>query len=847
MKDNKLTISNLNELIGEKFGNYSKYIIQERALPDLRDGLKPVQRRILFAMHTLRLNPNSPYKKSARVVGDVIGKYHPHGDTSVYEAMVRMGQEWKMNLPLVDMHGNKGSIDGDSPAAMRYTEARLGSISKYLIKNIDKEITNFSLNFDDSEKEPTVLPALFPNLFINGSMGIASGYSTNIAPHNFNEMLKALIFVLNNDDFTLKNLLKIIKGPDFPTGGIIVGEEQIIHAYKTGKGKITLRSKLEYNEKTNEIKIKEIPFETNKSEVISKIDALISQNKIPGILFIRDDSDRLGLEITIKIKSDAPVDAIKNYLFKNTDLQKNFYINQIAIKNKKPELLTLLDFFEGFKEFQIKTYRNLAKFELAKLQKKIEIVQALIIVIDVIDEVITMIRKSLNKADAKRKIMERFNFNDNQGEAIVTLRLYRLTSTDINELRIEFNELKKLISHFEKMLSDRNYLVEQIVLQLEEVQKEFDIKRKTEIQKEYEEIIINEEELVQEEKVNLSVTVNGYIKRTSIKSKDSSSKEAFGIRENDITIFNDIVSNLKTLFVFTSKGKYYSIPIYKLNEFKWKEVGAHISNYFSTLSEERIVSIKVVDKVVNDQEGFIISSTKNGLIKKSKISELETPSTKKGAKYSNLKTDDEISSLIFTYSEDEYIVSQSKFGFIVRYLSSEIPVTGLSSSGVKNINLIEKDEVVKTVVTNINDTDDGKEHIVVLTNTSKAKRFRASSVKQTSRGTKGTRILKASNVNKEYIINIFRVDEVEEIQVLFDDAELKELTLFKIVLLSDLTTGFSKFHSKKIVESIELVWKNVSSKSTKTVEVNLQSNSNENVENNDDFEQLDLDDILNNL
>ncbi|NQX83488.1 MAG: DNA topoisomerase 4 subunit A, partial [Mycoplasmataceae bacterium] len=464
----KIILKNLDELIGDKFGNYSKYIIQERALPDLRDGLKPVQRRVLYAMHDLRLSHKSAYKKSARVVGDVIGKYHPHGDTSVYDAMVRLGQEWKVNMPLVDMHGNKGSIDGDGPAAMRYTEARLSKISSELLTNIDKNLTKFSPNFDDSELEPTVLPARYPNLLVNGASGIASGYATNIPPHNLNELIQALIYIFKNKSVTLSNLTNFIKGPDFPTGGTVSSLDLIKEAYRNGKGKIVITSKWEFNLKNKAIEITEIPFEINKSDLVKKIDDLVRNNRVPGIKEVRDDTDRTGMQISLLCKPEANHELIMNFLFKSTDLRKNYNFNMVSIKDKKPQLLGLLDMMISFTEFQIEIYTKLYKFELKKLEKRLEIVKGLIRMISIIDELIKIIRNSKNKKEAKENIIKNFNFTENQAEAIVILRLYRLTSTDINELKNEKSLLEKTSSHFNKGIKNRNYLVENIIKELEE-------------------------------------------------------------------------------------------------------------------------------------------------------------------------------------------------------------------------------------------------------------------------------------------------------------------------------------------------------------------------------------------
>ncbi len=869
--DNKKRIirENLNKLIGEKFGNYSKYIIQERALPDLRDGLKPVQRRILFSMNDLKLSHNSPYKKSARVVGDVIGKYHPHGDTSVYEAMVRMSQEWKMNIPLVDMHGNKGSIDGDSAAAMRYTEARLSSIASFMLANIKKNIVSFAPNFDDSEMEPTVLPTIYPNLLVNGSMGIASGYSTNLPPHNLSEVLKALTYVLQNEDYTLSNILRFIKGPDFPTGGQIIGKDEIKKMYREGKGKIIIRSKYEFNQKENEIIITEIPFESNKSDIVKRIDDLINQGKIPSVLYVRDDSDRKGLSITIKLKPKVQHELIMNYLFKSTDLQKNYNANFVAIRNKKPELLSLLDIFESFKEFQIKIYRNLYKFELEKLRKRMEIVEALMIIIDVIDEVIKIIRSSLNKTDARNRIMQRFNFNENQGEAIVSLRLYRLTSTDINELREEHKQLKEMISHYEKALNDKGYLIIQIVNGLEELKTTFNEKRRTEIVDENEQIEVKEEDLIEEEKIYLGVSRDGYLKKVSVRSKESSNEDDYGLREGDFDIMIEKVSNLNNIFFFTTNGRYYSIPIYKLKQSKWKDVGEHASNYTSISGNEKILRVVIGKEIKRGK--YLVVSTKNGMIKRTNISDLVVPSTKSGAKYINLKDDDKVVSVSFMKLDKSHIVSATSFGFIIRYDANLIPITGNTSGGVKNITLIEKDQVIKTLVFDENDVEEGKEQISFITTKGKMKRIRVSEIKLTSRALKGMRILKEVKSYKEYLMNMFDAYRVKMIKILTDKNKYMVEDPKRSVLLSDSNSGFShpfkvnivgvyeailaddieiEFTTEQHIDSNKLFeLKDFSNSSV--INENKLSNKEMNVEKNkkskeidDILKQLDLDDLL---
>ncbi len=806
MKNKRIVIENLNKLIGEKFGNYSKYIIQERALPDLRDGLKPVQRRILFSMNDLKLFNNSPYKKSARVVGDVIGKYHPHGDSSVYEAMVRMSQEWKMNVPLIDMHGNKGSIDGDSAAAMRYTEARLSKISSYMLANIKKNIIKYSPNFDDSELEPTILPTIFPNILINGSVGIASGYSTNLPPHNFTEVIKALIYVLRNEDYTLSSILKYIKGPDFPTGGLINGKDEIKNMYRTGKGKITLQAKYDYNEKENIINITEIPFESNKSEIVRKIDELISLNKIPKLSFVRDDSDRNGMSIILKLKSKVDPKLIMAYLFKTTDLQKRYSANFVAIRNKKPELLSLLDIFSSFKDFQIKIYRNLYKYELEKVKKRLEIVEALMVIVDVIDEVIRLIRKSLNKSDAKKRIIERFKFNDNQAEAIVNLRLYRLTSTDILELREEHNQLLETIKHYEKCLNDNGYLIIQIVNNLEVLLSEFKIRRKSIIVNEDDgdEIIeVDEKDLIEEEEVYIGVSRDGYIKKVSIRSKESSNKEDYGLREGDFDLLVEHTTNINNVFLFTSSGRYYSIPIYKLKQSKWKEFGEHASVYTSISGNEKIVRI-IIGKKINRGK-FIVVTTKNGLVKRGEVKNLVIPNTKSGAKFIGIKKDDEVVSISFMKSDNWEIVSVTSFGFLIKYDLNSVPITGNGSSGVKNISLIEKDYVVKSLIFDSDEIDNSKEQVCFLTNKAKLKRIRVSDIKLTKRGGKGIRLLKEVKSYKEHLINMFDPNRIKVIKIFTNKNKYLKISPKKMVLLSDLNSGFSNPLKVTIIDAFEVI------------------------------------------
>jgi len=471
-------------------------------------------------------------------------------------------------MPLVDMHGNKGSIDGDSPAAMRYTETRLARITDHLLSDLDKGLVDFAPNFDDSEKEPVVLPARYPNVLVNGASGIAAGYSTNIPPHNLKEIIKALVYILNNESYTLSDLTKYVKGPDFPTGGSASTTKSIREAYKTGKGKVVLRAKIDYDQKSNELRITEIPYETNKSDLVRKIDDMIRNSKIPGVKEIRDDTDRTGMLITVKLSPDTDAELVKNVLYKKTDLQKNYNINMVAIKGAKPELLGLVDILGEFASFQETIYSNLYRYEAKKIVDRVEIVDGLIKVVSIIDEIIKIIRNSKNKAEAKANIISKYDFTDRQAEAIVNLRLYRLTSTDVNQLTDEKKELEGLRKHFEKGLTDKKYLREQIVLELEKFSEEFGIKRRTVIEGELEEIVIDETDLIKEEEVVVVVTHQGYIKRVSTRSMDSSEFDTLGRRDSDVVLTISNTSSTDNVVLFSSNGKYYTIPVYKLKEYK---------------------------------------------------------------------------------------------------------------------------------------------------------------------------------------------------------------------------------------------------------------------------------------
>ncbi len=795
--DKRIIQEDLDVLIGKKFGDYSKYIIQERALPDLRDGLKPVQRRILFAMHDLKLTNKTAYKKSARVVGDVIGKYHPHGDSSVYEAMVRLAQEWKINMPLVDMHGNKGSIDGDSPAAMRYTEARLGPVSEYLLGDIDKKITDFVPNFDDSEEEPVVFPTKFPNLLVNGSMGIASGYSTNIPPHNFNEVIKALIYVLENEHATLSKITNFIKGPDFPTGGIIQDLPALKQSYKTGRGKIIIKSKWNYDLKNQEILITEIPYETNKADLVKKIDDLIRQGKVPGIKEVRDDTDRLGLQITLLCKPGADIELIMKYLLKSTDLQKNFNFNMVAIKDKKPTQVGLMDILIAFKSFRIHTTKKLYHFELQKLQARLEIVLGLIKVTKIIDQVIEVIKASKNKATAKENIIDKFSFSENQAEAIVNLRLYRLTKTDVVALEKEQEDLKITIAHYQKALENKEFLVKQLVEELKNLGKEFVVLRKTVIDSEIENLDIDETALIQEEEVMVVVSHQGYIKKVSLRSYETSASETIGLREDDLIIAATKTSNLNSLVVFTSGGRYYSIPIFKLTDFKWKDLGEHLSKFTTLESSERILKVAMLKDF--NKEGTLVVATAKGLIKQTKISDLSISLTRRGAKYTGIKTEDHVVSVALNLYQNAFVTSITKNGQGLCFPLADVPISGPGASGVKNIRLTPPDYVVSSIVNDQVEIEEQKAQLLIVTSNGKAKRLKISDLKKAARGSKGTRIaFQAKNSSAYQIINAFNVASVDDLQILTSSNNHLGLNPKGNVPLTTPKTGLNGFTKEEI-------------------------------------------------
>ncbi|WP_341636348.1 DNA topoisomerase IV subunit A [Staphylococcus casei] len=686
----------LEDVIGDRFGRYSKYIIQERALPDVRDGLKPVQRRILYAMYSSGNTYDKNFRKSAKTVGDVIGQYHPHGDSSVYDAMVRLSQDWKLRHVLIEMQGNNGSIDNDPAAAMRYTEAKLSKISEELLRDINKETVPFMPNYDDTTTEPMVLPARIPNLLINGSTGISSGYATDIPPHNLGEVIQATLKYIDNSDITVSQLMKYMKGPDFPTGGIIQGIDGIKKAYETGKGKIIVRSKVEVEELRNgrkELIVTEVPYEVNKSSLVKKMDELRADKKVDGIVEVRDETDRTGLRIAIELKKDVNSEAVANFLYKNTDLQVAYNFNMVAISEGRPKLMGIRQIIDSYLNHQIDVVTKRTRYELDHAESRMHIVEGLMKALSILDEVIKLIRNSKNKKDAKDNLVTEFDFSEAQAEAIVTLQLYRLTNTDIVQLQEEHDELKALIEQLRNILDNHDALLQVIKEELTDIRKQFKQERLSDIEAEISEIKIDKEVMIPSENVIMSITKHGYIKRTSLRSFNASGVGEVGVKDGDALLKHQEVNTLDTALVFTNKGRYLFIPVHKLAEIKWKDLGQHVSQIVPIDEGEHVIDVFCENEF--KPETFYILATRDGMIKKSNVSMFKTSRYNKPLVAMKLKNDDEIINVMRIETPQLLTVLTNK-GMSLTYSSDELSDTGLRAAGVKSINLKEADFVILT-------------------------------------------------------------------------------------------------------------------------------------------------------
>ncbi|HDH6166414.1 TPA: DNA topoisomerase IV subunit A [Staphylococcus aureus] len=736
----------LEGVLGDRFGRYSKYIIQERALPDVRDGLKPVQRRILYAMYSSGNTHDKNFRKSAKTVGDVIGQYHPHGDSSVYEAMVRLSQDWKLRHVLIEMHGNNGSIDNDPPAAMRYTEAKLSLLAEELLRDINKETVSFISNYDDTTLEPMVLPSRFPNLLVNGSTGISAGYATDIPPHNLAEVIQATLKYIDNPDITVNQLMKYIKGPDFPTGGIIQGIDGIKKAYESGKGRIIVRSKVEEETLRNgrkQLIITEIPYEVNKSSLVKRIDELRADKKVDGIVEVRDETDRTGLRIAIELKKDVNSESIKNYLYKNSDLQISYNFNMVAISDGRPKLMGIRQIIDSYLNHQIEVVANRTKFELDNAEKRMHIVEGLIKALSILDKVIELIRSSKNKRDAKENLIEVYEFTEEQAEAIVMLQLYRLTNTDIVALEGEHKELEALIKQLRHILDNHDALLNVIKEELNEIKKKFKSERLSLIEAEIEEIKIDKEVMVPSEEVILSMTRHGYIKRTSIRSYNASGVEDIGLKDGDSLLKHQEVNTQDTVLVFTNKGRYLFIPVHKLADIRWKELGQHVSQIVPI--EEDEVVINVFNEKDFNTDAFYVFATQNGMIKKSTVPLFKTTRFNKPLIATKVKENDDLIS-VMRFEKDQLITIITNKGMSLTYNTSELSDTGLRAAGVKSINLKAEDFVVMTEGVSENDT------ILMATQRGSLKRISFKILQVAKRAQRGITLLKELKKNPHRIV-----------------------------------------------------------------------------------------------
>ncbi len=753
----------LEEVIGDRFGRYSKYIIQDRALPDARDGLKPVQRRILYAMFHEGNTHEKAFRKSAKTVGNVIGNYHPHGDTSVYEAMVRMSQDWKLRHMLIEMHGNNGSVDGDSAAAMRYTEARLSTIASEMLRDIGKNTVDFVPNFDDTEPEPTVLPSRYPNLLVNGSTGISAGYATDIPPHALHEVLDGVLMRMDNPDVTVDELMTVIKGPDFPTGAIIQGTDGIKTAYETGKGRFIIRAKSDIEPLKggkSQIVITEIPYDVNKANMVKKIDELRLDRKLDGIADVRDESDRTGLRVVVELKKDIDGNAILQYLLKNTDLQVTYNFNMIAISDRRPTLMSLPMLLDAYISHQKEVVTRRSQYDIQKAKDRLHIVEGLMKALSILDEVIKTIRGSNDKRDAKNNLISKYAFTEIQAEAIVSLQLYRLTNTDITELQAEDAELRQLIEQLDAILSSDKRLSSVIKKELLAIRKQFAEPRKSIIVEKIEEIKVDLDILIPSEEVIVSVTKDGYVKRTSVRSYGASNGMGHEMKESDYILLERPMNTQHHLLLFTSLGNYMYQPIHELPDIKWKDLGQHISSIVPLENNESIIAAIGLESF--DDNAMIVTATKNGLIKQSALADFKVQRYGRTFKAMGIKNNDSMTEARLAKGDEDVILFTHQ-AYALRFKLADLSITGVRTAGVKGINLRDNDHLVSMEI-----VEDDSTSIVIATQRGSVKRMALKELDNGSRAQRGVTILKELKTNAHRVISA-RLLKNEEIIVLTTD------------------------------------------------------------------------------
>ena len=736
----------LEEIMGERFARYSKYIIQDRAIPDVRDGLKPVQRRIIYAMYRDKNTYDKQFKKCANAVGNVLGKYHPHGDSSVYDALIRMSQSWKQNHILVEVDGNNGSIDGDGPAAYRYTECRLSKISEELLKDIDKDTVMMAPNYSDTLLEPTVLPAKFPNLLVNGTNGISAGYATNIPPHNLIEVCDAVIKRIDSPNCHEDSIYEIIKGPDFPTGGIVEGLDGIKSAFKTGRGKLIVTSKSEFqkNKGKDQIVISEIPFEVNKALLVKKIDDIRFEKKLDGIAEVRDESDKdSNIRIVIDLKLGADKELVLNYLLKNTELQTTYNYNMVCIDKRRPRLLGIIPIIDAYIDHQKDVILKRTNFDLAFARKEMHITEGLVKAISILDEVIAVIRASKNKPDAIENLVKKFDFTTEQATAIVMLQLYRLTNTDITVLNEKLENLRKIIEELTGILNDESKLKGVIKDELRRMKKEYGVPRKTEISETIKEIKIDQTDLITKEDVIIVLTNDGYLKRVPIKSHNSADGET-ALKPGDYVICYKQTNTLNKLCIFTSRGNYLYLPIHEIPSCKWKDLGKHISNFVTISPDDKAVNAFIISENVTNPE--VTMFTREGMVKRTNLNDFIVSRYSKAYTAMKLKDTDEVVNVCITKPN---VLIVTKTGYYLNYMASEIPLSGPKAAGVKGINL-KDDNVISGICYSEKD-----EYIDIFTNQKTAKRVKLSELNMLSRAKRGTTLIKKVKSTNYEIIKAF--------------------------------------------------------------------------------------------